>query len=341
MADKKDEEKKEEKLVAVGDGAAESEETLETELETEGKQETSSESSDEKVGHEEEEEGGTDAEREAIRESRRAERKRRRQREAGNRRELNFLRQRNEQLERRQSELAARQDQQEVLSIDQRIGLVDGQIREAEEIHSQAVTNKDGATATEALRVKTQLDGVKNSLLQTKEGKKKKEEEKETPIAQGPSREAVENGRAWLKDNSWFDPKLSDEDSFLARAIEERLAREGELSPEEPEYWEELSRRVSKRLPDVVKKKTKVKTDDIFEEDDDEPEEKPQKVSKKPKGPVFSVGGRTRPLKPNEVFINAERRKALEEAGVWDDPERRERYMKSYQRWDEEARKNS
>lgn len=345
MADKTDD--KEEKLVAVGDGADESAETLETEL----KKNAEAEASDERVGQEEEtaekdDDVDTSDGREAIRASRRAERKRRREQDARNRRELNFLRQRNEALERRQSELSLRQEKQETLSTDQRVGQLDGQIREAEEIHAAAISKNDGATATEALRVRSQLENARNKIVQGKEKKQEKEESADRVESTEPrvSHAAVKNGREWVKRNPWFDPELTDEDSYLTRAIEERLAREGELTADDPEYWQELDRRLAKRLPDVVKKKPLKKKDDIFNEDDDDLDDEkpePKRDAKKPRGPVFSVGGRTRSLGSREVFINAERRKALEEAGVWDDPVQRERYLKSYKRYDDDARRNS
>jgi len=50
------------------------------------------------------------------------------------------------------------------------------------------------------------------------------------------------------------------------------------------------------------------------------------------------VSGRERQLKKNEVYISPERKDAMVEAGVWDDPELRQRYLKQYATYDAEHR---
>lgn len=347
MAEKEDK-KEDEKLVPVGDGVESSEASEE-------KEEAAGEVKDEKVGHAADDEGDeegeeSDDERAKIRERRRKEKQRKAQRIASDRRELEMLRKRNEDLERRQSEIHLRQDRLEESTVDGRIGQLDAQIREAEQIHSEAVTNKDGLTATEALRVKTSLEKVRDELRDGKAERAKDREQQQQQRGNGGdqrpavSAEAIANGRAWLKENPWFDPTLADEDSFLARAIEERIAKEG-MDPRDPEYWEEFSRRVQNRMPHL-NRKAKVKDDDDeregkggddldWEDDDERPVNK--KPVKKPGGPRIAVGGKTRTLKPNEVYLSAERVKALKDAGVWDDDEKRERYLKAYQKYDKDA----
>lgn len=344
------EEKKSEELIPVGDDI-ETPEKIESE---ETKQEASE---DEKVGQgrdeEESDEGGDESGGESPsdrkRLKRQEERRRHKARIASDRKELDFLRRRNEELERAQSQIAARQDRLEESTVDGRISQLDSQIREAEAIHTEAVKNADGATATEALRVKGELERIRGKLQGSKEERAKaREEETETRETQKPRQqqvvatpdpEAVRNGRAWLRENPWFDPQLQDEDSYLARAIEERLARENEYDPSEPEYWEELNRRIDKRLPGLRKKTTKsrgenVEDDDLWDDDDD----RPKKTEKKqPRGPRISVGGRTRALKPNEVHLSAQRIEALKQAGIWDDPEKKQRFLKAYKTYDEEA----
>lgn len=336
---KEDEKKEDEKLIPVGEGIETSDE--------ESKQpadKAEATGSDEKIGQGEDDEDDkdddgtleTDPERARIRERRRKEKQRRSQRIASDRRELEFLRKRNDDVERQLSHVVLRQDKAEVVSIDQRIGYLEGQIREAESIHTEAVNAKDGATATEALRVTGQLREHLTRLKDDKE-EKSKPPAKAAPESRGPDPEAIVNGREWLSDNDWFDPNLKDEDSFLARALEERLAREGRLNPRDPEYWEELNRRIEKRLPGLRKEK-KAKDDDdpdgVFTEDDDKPQKKPVR---KGGGPRIAVGGKTRSLKPNEVYISEQRKQALIDAGVWDDPEKRDRYMRSYKKYDDEA----
>ncbi len=343
----KEEKKEDEKLTPVGDGVETSEVVEKEEKEVKGEIE------DQKVGHGEEteeeddpeEDGEVDPERQRIRERRKREKQNRSRRIASDRRELEFLRKRNDEVERKLSQVSLRQDQQEDLTVDGRIGHLEGQIREAEGIHAQAIEAKDGTTATEALRVRDALRDTLNDLKGSKKDRQKDREQQrttESPREENrPPAEAVRYGTEWVRRNSeWFDPKLSDEDSFLARAVEERMAREGEFDPATPEYWKELDRRIDKRLPGIRKKMTSNDdVDDIFGEDDERPVKKP--AVKRAGGPRIAVGGKTRSLKANEVYLSAERKKALMEAGVWDDDEKRERYLKSYKRYDEDAARNS
>jgi hypothetical protein len=350
MADKDKNEQESEKLIPVGDGVEdESTEVKDTngKEKDDDKEEESSEAeaSDERVGKGEDDdkddegEGKTTEEREAIRARRRVERHNRRQREARERKELTFLRKRNEDVEKQLSQLAMRQDKTEEASIDQRIGYIDSQIKVAEGLHAKAVEKGDGATATEALSVKDGLREHLAKLNQAKEGLKARAEaaaKEKTTEQEEPAGEidpvVRENVQSWFnKHKAWFDPKLSNPDSRLAKSIEDHLFAEGEHDPSEPEYWDELDRRIARVLPNRVKAKEK-STDT-----DDDQDEKPT-PKRKGGGPRFTTGGRERSLKPNEVYIDRQRREALQEAGLWDDPEARERYLRAYKSYDDEAR---
>lgn len=339
----KTDEKPEEPLSMVGDGAdaPESpppEEPVAAEAEADDDSEDEGEEGDERVGHSAEEEESGD--RKALREKRRQERRNRREKDARLRREVNFLRARNEQVERQLSVIAHRQNATENLSIDSRIANFESQIRQAEEIHSKAVSNKDGETATEAMRIRAELEKHVEALR----GEKQKRETRSVEIPDSPQRmehRPPETVVSWVKSNEWFDPSLRDETSHLVKIMEDRLAAEGEYTADQPEYWEELDRRIDRRFPNLRKARSKgtSQKQEIFEVDDEPPEKATPK--KKTGGPRFSVGGQGRALKPNEVYINAERRKALEEAGVWGDPELMPRYLKAYKAYDEDAAKNS
>lgn len=340
----------EEKLVAVGEGAEDApEESVEKQVADE-KKSADGDVSDERVGHEEEADDDANApEGETVeqkRERRRGERQRRRHRESMNRKELNFLRQRNESLERRQSELALRQDVADITTMDTRVSGFDQQIRQAEQIHSQAVKAGDGDTATEALRIRDELKRDRDKIADSKEQKTKEVKEAAArPTTngktEGPPPAVVEQAMSWMERNSWFDKTLNDETSHLVKVMEDRLGRENELRADTPEYWKELDRRVAARFPHLKKKS--MKSDDIdWGDDDDDAGEKTREkteipAKKKTGGPRLAVGGRERALGKNEVYIDSERRKALEDAGLWDDPDTRQRYLKSYRTYDKAA----
>lgn len=351
MAEKDDDKKTEEKLVPVGEGAEEAPaETLDEQIagdkKKEQQEEASSEEADERVGrgeNDEDEDDGPEGETvEEKRARRRLERRSKREKDARLRREVSFLRTRNEQLERQFSSIHARVDQQEQLSIDGRINGLDAQIRQAEQIHAEAVKQGDGTTSAEALKIKDELLEQKRQLADVKKNREQQAKERQTqPTQQRPSvrPEVAKQAQSWMGRNSWFDPALGDETSHLVKVMEDRLSNEGEFDPGSSDYWEELDRRVAERFPDL--KVGQGARDDADEEEEEHPRQKQQKQSPQKKtkgGPRFSVGGRERALGKNEVYISAERRKALEDAGAWDDPVLRERYLKAYRAYDEDAR---
>jgi hypothetical protein len=103
------------------------------------------------------------------------------------------------------------------------------------------------------------------------------------------------------------------------------------FDPRTKEYWDELTKRCRRAIPHQF--------EDSRRSDDDEEDEKDiRRDSRKNRGsgPKFSTGGRERNLRKNEVYVSAERKQAMIDAGVWDDPKLRGRYLKNYQRWDKE-----
>jgi uncharacterized small protein (DUF1192 family) len=324
-------------VTPIGPGAAQEDETLHTEGEEESRARSDEDEGDERVGRDEDDEGGEDTD--GRREKRRRERKWKRNQEKNNRVELRFLRQRNEELERRQSAIDARFDQVEVGQVDTRVGMIDDQIAEAERLHAEAITKQNGAAATEALQIrdqlrdqKAQLVGVRNQKIHQSRNRQQQNPAMDPAIAQ--------NARNWVEDNDdWFDPQLRDEDSRIARAIEDVLFSEGRLDARTPEYWEEYNRRLAKRgVGPFAKKGRDRDRDDEDEEESEEREEKPPQERRRPKGPRITTGGRERPLKKGEVYISADRRAAMEEAGVWDKPDLRQKYLRQYARYDAEHR---
>lgn len=80
--------------------------------------------------------------------------------------------------------------------------------------------------------------------------------------------------------------------------------------------------------------------DDDEDEEDQGEEHENVREERRPRGPRITTGGRERPLRKNEVYISAERKAALIEKGVWDDPVLREKYLKQYQKYDREQRRH-
>lgn len=274
-------------------------------------------------------------------------RRRRKERHERDQRELALLRTRNEQLEREHSaRLAAmesRQSQSDVLAIDSRITQAESDVREAEELLRQAMEKGDSASAVEALRVRDQfregLGQLRGAKQRTLNAARTRQAEGAQP--QGPDSASLTRAQTWTREHPWFDPNLGDEDSAIAQAIERQVYREGRLNARSDEYWDEVDRRLAKRLPERYANHR-----DEDDEDDDEGtrssrREPARRVNgngrRKPSGPTIKVGGRERTLRKGEVYIDEDRKAAMVEAGVWDDPKERERFMRSYQRYDRDA----
>jgi hypothetical protein len=132
-----------------------------------------------------------------------------------------------------------------------------------------------------------------------------------------PDPTVVNYAAEWMKANPWYDPQARDQDSQITKQIDSNLAAEG-YDPRTREYWEELTDRVA----------------DVFRETD----EKAAPKAKKRKAPPT---GRTREHAPvstkKEVYVTPERKQAMIEAGVWDDPALRQRYLKAYQAYDKDS----
>lgn len=327
----KDKDKDQEELIPVGPGAYEEEVHEETD-------ERSDEAGDDEVDRrsdDEERVAGRDDEgedREEIRRRRRAEKQRKKENRNRDRLELNFLRNRNEQLERRQSELDARVANGEMVQIDNKIAELDGQIREAERIKALAIDKNDGTSATEADRIAADLRAGRHALVNLKTTRENAARTRPAPTVDP---EIVSRARDWAEDHEWYDPNLRNEDSRVAKAIEETLSNEGNLNPRRPEYWEELDRRLKKYLPHRYRAGN-------GHDDEDEGEDRDEDVrqERRPRGPQVRVGGRERSLRKNEVYITPERKAAMIEAGVYDDPVLRARYLKQYQKYDRENRRH-
>jgi len=312
--EKKVEDQDEEEFVMVGDGVEEGDQKVAA---VDDDKEDESLDGDKRAGHAESEDDEKKDGKSAENKSRRARQKAARERD---KRELKFLRGRNEEVERQLGELSRRQTQSEISQVDTRINQLDSAIRSADDVYAKAVSAGEGNDAAEAQRIRDTLKEQRDGLKTYKEQASTNEqtEDQVDPVL-------VENVRNWHGRNNWFDFRRQDEDSAIAGAIDDMLVRDG-WDPKTPEYYDELDKRVARRLPHRAAGGS--------DDDGDDEEGKEEKTSKDLGGPRFRVGGRERSLKSNEVHISKARREAMEETGVWEDPILRKKYLKRYADWD-------
>lgn len=288
---------------------------------------------DERAGHAEDDDPADSK----LRAKRRRQRQKRKELHHRDQVELRFLRDRNERLERQFSTQDQRLTQSEVLAIDGNIRAVQDQLRQASEVYAAAVEKGDGTAASEAQQIRDDLRDGLTQLKTVRQQTVTAAQARAQPAAAGVDPRVAQRAREWAQENSdWFDPNMQDEASAIAYTIEHRVMAEGRLDPSSDAYWKEVDRRIAKRLPEVVGGSSEEDADEPRERTNGRGAERRTGNERKPQGPTFRTGGRERALKAGEVYIDAGRRKAMEDSGAWEDPVLRERYMKAYQKYDRE-----
>ena len=119
----------------------------------------------------------------------------------------------------------------------------------------------------------------------------------------------------WMEANPWYNAQAKDMDSRIAMTVDQALADEG-WDPKSPEYWEELDNRLSKVLPNRYTDLT----DEI-------------PVNRRPRSAVTSSGreaSSSRAAGGNSFTLSREQVTAMKDAGMWDDPDKRNRMIKRY-----------
>lgn len=270
---------------------------------------------------------GTDDEREAIRERRRQEKIERKQRRdeaiKRDKLEMDFLRKRNDDLERRLSAQEQRAQQTDLRGLDAEIARAQQEAEMAERVIAKAVAAGNGEDVTQAMRYR---DAAQQRAQQLHYQKQQYAQAIHQQSQQPVGIDALTMGHAqqFLSEHSWYDPQGRDEDSAIVLAIDQTLVRDG-FSPQSAEYWSELRKRAARRLPDRFKAAP-------AERDSREPREARG-------GPAVGSGREHAPANTRrEVYISPERKQALIDAGVWDDPVLRAKYVKRYAEYDRQNR---
>lgn len=269
----------------------------------------------------EEEKNASDDEREAIRERRRLEKLERKERRekaiTRDKVELEFLRKRNDDLERRFSTIEQRTFQADLNSYDQQIAAARNEAEMAERVIAKAVEVGNGADVAQAMKYRDEALAKANQLAYAKS--QAAQQRPTAPQDGGMDDRVMLHAREFLDENKWYDPQGRNEDSAIVLAIDQGLVRDG-YDPKTEQYWEELRARAARRLPERFKGEAKA-------------EQKEERVARG--GPGIGSGREHAPTSTRkEVYVSPERKQALIEAGVWDDPVLRMKYVKRYAEYD-------
>jgi hypothetical protein len=156
----------------------------------------------------------------------------------------------------------------------------------------------------EARQQVEQLEGMKKRMVTP---------DKAQTIEQDPMLQRY--AARWMEANPWYNAQAKDMDSRIAMTVDQALADDG-WEPKSAEYWEELDNRLSKVLPNRYT---------------DLADEKP--VNRRPRSVVTSSGrevSSSRGGSGNSFTLSREQVTAMKDAGMWDDPDKRNRMIKRY-----------
>lgn len=270
---------------------------------------------------------GSDDEREAIRERRRQEKQERKMRRdeaiKRDKLELEFLRKRNDDLERRVSAQEQRAHKLDLSAFDAEIAKASKEAEMADRVIAKAVAVGNGEDVTQAMRYRDQaLARIQQLNLQ------KQQAAQQAPQPQQIDDITLTYAKEFIAENPWYDAQGRDEDSAIVIAIDQSLSKDG-YDPRSADYWDELRRRAARRLPERFGQKAKRGAT----EDRSEPRREPRG------GPAVGSGREHAPASTRkEIYVSPERKQALIEAGVWDDPVLRAKYVKRYAEYDRQNR---
>ena len=226
-------------------------------------------------------------------------------------RELEFLRQQNAELMNRVSAIEGSTLSQQAQSIAQQYQQALYEKQQAEMIIAKAVEAGNGDDVTQAMRIR---DEANYRAAQLAQAQQQAEQYAQQATAPRTDPRVVDYAKQWMDANPWYNPQGRDEDSAITKAIDNALAAEG-YNPASEDYWHELTARVAARIGG-----------------NDAPA---REAAPRRKAPPT---GNTREHAPvstrKEVYVTPERKQAMIEAGVWDDPVARKRYLKAYQAYD-------
>lgn len=237
-------------------------------------------------------------------------------------RELRFLRERAETLEQRLRAVETSGIDQHVRTIDDQLAAANRDVAQAERIIEKATEAGNGADVVAAMRIRDEAMAERNQLTQARQ--QALEHKQRATAAPGPDPRVANFAGEWAKANPWYNPRGTDEESVTTKIIDAQLAAEG-YDPREITYWQELTNRINKRFNGAVV--------------DPSPRPKPKGEPSKGKEPPPQGG--TREHAPvttrKEIYVTPERKQAMIDAGAWDDPVRRAKFLKSYQAYDKSS----
>ena len=262
---------------------------------------------------------------ESVRAQKRARRKARKeyhkQAQQAEKAELAYLKRQNAELLERMATLERKSHGTDLARINKAVEDQQMRINFAKQKIAEATESQNGELLASAQEMWFES---RRNLEMLENLRKKASQMQEAPVQQAIDPRLQRYASQWMSTNPWYDPNGGNPDSRVALTIDHALAEEG-WDPKTPEYWDELDNRLQRYLPHRYTEPAG---------------EKP--VQRRPRNVVTgsgresaassgSSGGR------NQFTLSPEQVRAMKDAGMWDDPEKRAKMIRRYA---QEARQN-
>ena len=262
--------------------------------------------------------GEVDPEQEAIREAKRAKRRSRKDyhKQVATEKDvrLQHLQRQNQDLLERLSVVERKTQGTEIARINKAIEDQESRILFAKQKIKEATETGNGDLLTSAQEMWFEARKTHESLENMK-ARSTAPQQQQTIQAPDPS--VQRHASAWMRENDWYDPNGRDPDSKIALTIDQAMADEGSWDPKSADYWEELDNRLQKYLPHRY-------TSDNNESPTYKPKHKNVVTSSGREFAPSSAGGK------NTFTLSPEQVRAMKDAGMWDDSEKRNKMIRRY-----------
>ena len=258
--------------------------------------------------------GAVDEAAEALREQKRLKRSRRKEYHKAVSTEkdvkLTHLERQNQQLLERLSVLERKSHGSDLARLDKAIEDQDNRILFAKQKISEATSTGNGELLTSAqemwFEARRQAEALQNL-------KKRSVAPQNQRTIQAPDPQLQRHANNWMSNNPWYDPNGKDPDSRRALNEDSILAEEG-YDPKTAEYWEELDKRLQRVVPHRY-----------TEDADEKPRSRPRSAVTGSGREFASTNGRS-----NSFTLSSDQVKAMKDAGMWDDAEKRAKMIRRY-----------
>lgn len=223
---------------------------------------------------------------------------------------LQMLQRENEDLKGRMSKVERMAQEQGISRLDKAIEDENVRLEYAKMKLAEATASADGESAVQAQELLYDARQQLNNLAYQKKQASQAPAPQQKSIDPGIQRHAAN----WIERNSWYKPDLSSTDSQIAKVVDESMVKDG-WDPSTEEYWDELDNRLQKRLPERYTMS------------------KERSGSRSPRNVVGSSGREASAAYggTNRTFtLSAEQVRAMKDAAMWDDPQKRARMIKRY-----------